>query len=210
MGYKHYPLRINRLRYGFVSAVVPSTPDLPLGALPRGSIRMRPGIARLGLRLRRSRRRGRRGTFLRAAHRRRRLRFAHRRRRRRRRGRAIALLVLRLLWARGRIHRRSSGGRGAIDRRRRRSAVGMGRIVGRISLLLCRRQMLRSRRRPVGPPLRRGRLRGRLRRPDRCGGGIATDLGGRSGGIARRGCQAAVLQHALAIGEARRLRTCRG
>ena len=129
--------------------------DLPLPALPRGSIRairMRPGITRLGLRLRCSPRRGRCGTLLRAAHRRRGWRFAdrrrrrcrrgrgraiallvlrlrgtrvrfRRRRRRRSRGRAVALLVLRLLRTRGRIRRRSSGGRRAVDRRRRWPAV---------------------------------------------------------------------------------------
>ena len=118
--------------------------DLPLPALPRGSIRairMRPGITRLGLRLRCSRRRGRRGTFLRAAHRRRGrcgtlLRAAHRRRgwrfadRRRRRcrrgrGRAIALLVLRLRGTRVRFRRR----------RRRRSR---GRAVALLVLRLLR------------------------------------------------------------------------
>src|SRR6059058_2580379 len=134
------------------------TGELPLTTLARSAVAVRCRLSRLGLRgLRRWARRAplwmadgpwrrrdfahRRGPLLRTVCRRRRRCLAHGRRRRSRR--AIALLPRRRLRRRARVLLgRSSRSRRPVDRRGRRTALRVGRIVVIETLLLSRGQML--------------------------------------------------------------------
>src|SRR5437764_11094832 len=154
------------------------TGELPLTALARSAVAVRCRLSRLGLRGRRRRwaRRAllwmadgrwrrrdfahRRGPLLRTVCRRRRRCLAHGRWRRSRR--AIALLPRRRLRRRARVLLgRSSRSRRPVDRRGRRTALRVGRIVVIETLLLSRGQMLLGCRWAICAPLR---CRRRLRR----------------------------------------------